>query len=129
MKKTAKIFLLIFTGLTVILGTFHCSKQTGPQKIDEKKFVRIYCDVVSYSDLIDSKLRQALVDSVFENYKVTKEDFHHTVNSYTGEKNKWKKVFEKIVAELERRSEELEPKAESPKKSDVIKETKKREKI
>jgi len=125
MKKTVKIFLLIFTGLTVILGAFHCSKQTGPQKIDEKKFVQIYCDVVSYSDLIDSKLRGAFVDSVFENYKVTKKDFHYTVNSYTEDKNQWKKVFEKIVAELERRSEELEPKAEIRKKTDAIKETKK----
>ena len=89
----------------VFMGLFSesCRKSTEPQPIEEKKFVQIYCDAVMYADLIDSKLRQAFVDSVLNSHQVTRDEFQHSIASYSRDKKTWKKIFEKIVAALEER--------------------------
>lgn len=107
--KINEIAILVIV-LISIFGS--CNKQTKPQKISEKKFVQIYCDVASFSDIIESKSRKAFVDSVFEYYQVTPENYNYTKNSFSNDPEKWRKIFEKIVEELEKRKAEFDIKTE-----------------
>lgn len=104
MKKIILLYLPILIGASLFLN---CEQKTEPKPIEEQKFVQIYCDAVMYADLIDSRFRQAFVDSVLQSHGVTRDKFQQSVNAYSQDKKTWKKIFEKIVAELEKKEKEI----------------------
>ncbi len=111
---------LILFGLMLgicIIGFGRCEKNTRPKPIDENKFVQIYCDVVMYAELIDSKLRKAFVDSVLAHHKVTREKYQQSIEVYSKDKKRWKQIFEKVVAELEQKEKALAAQADSTRDS------------
>ena len=83
-----------------------CSKISESQQLDEKIFIPVYCDVVTYADLLDAKTREVFVDSVLNHYQITREQFQATVDAYSHNDKKWEKIMTKIVKELERREKE-----------------------
>ena len=113
MKTNSKIALFVIIGLILFSGLNYCKKKPGPQKISDKKFVQIYCDVTCYSDIIDKKLRKALVDSVLKSYSVTHESFEYSKKLFSKDPKRWKEIFEKIVNELEQRKKDIESKSDS----------------
>lgn len=103
--------LPLLTNLLVLIIFYFClscQSQQSARQINEDKFVQIYCDVVVLSDLIKPESRQILADSVFAFYEVSRQDFYYTVEIYSKDNRKWKKIYEKIVAELEARSPQTE---------------------
>ncbi|MBC8184754.1 DUF4296 domain-containing protein [candidate division KSB1 bacterium] len=114
-----KKILISIIGIYILSQLCVCQKNTEPQKISEKKFVQIYCDVACYSDIIESKSRRAFVDSIFDHYDITSESFNFTKDSFSNDPQKWKDLFEKIVEELEKRKSELQPKIETKKEKSV----------
>lgn len=116
--KKSKIFIshvLIFQVISLLFLIWQCTKRSDSKQLDEKVFVQVYCDVVIYEDLVDPKRREALVDSVLNNYKSSREQFQYTMNAYSKDEKKWEEVFTKIVAELESREKELTTKNDSTK--------------
>ncbi len=90
-----------------------CKKKSEQKQLDQKVFIPVYCDVVTYADLLDAKTRDAFVDSVLNQYQITREQFQATVDAYSRDKKKWEKIMTKIVEELERREKELGTKTDS----------------
>ena len=88
-----KNILITILGTSLLFPICMCNKNTNPQKIPEKTFVQIYCDVATYSDIIESKSRQAFVDSIFNHYDVTEEGFNFTKESFSNDPLKWKKIY------------------------------------
>lgn len=115
MKTILKISppIFIFHLTVLLLFSYHCDKQEKTKELDEKTFVQVYCDVITYSDLVDSKLRQAFVDSILNSYDISRQEFQQTVESYSRNEKKWEKIFTKIVEELEKREKEIAAKNDS----------------
>jgi len=109
MKKLIIIVspVLSFQLIILLLLNYRCDKQSKSKELDEKVFVQVYCDVVTYADVVDSKQREAYVDSVLNSYQISREQFQSTVDAYSRDEKKWEKVFTKIVEELERREREM----------------------
>lgn len=82
-----------------------CHNSSSRGIMDEKLFVQVYCDVVAHADLVAEGRRAAFVDSVLNSHQVRREAFRRTVAYYAGDVERWEKVFEAIVAELERREQ------------------------
>jgi len=99
-KSTASLMLVI---LFVLVFNCSCTKKSDRQQLDEKVFVPVYCDVVTYADLLDTRTRELFVDSLLNHYQITREQFQATVTAYSQNEKKWEKIMTKIVAELERR--------------------------
>lgn len=104
-RKVLAVFILLL--LLASIFKYSCTRKSGQQQIEQKVFVQLYCDVVAYADLIDSKQREAFVDSVLKSHDISREQFQHTVNVYSRDVKKWEKIFTKIVEELERREKEI----------------------
>jgi len=115
MKTFKPILSFILFSLLIGLYNYHCSRRSEYKELDEDEFVQVYCDAVIYADLVESRLRKAFVDSVLESYQIKPEDFQYTISSYSKNVEKWESVFEKIVAELERREKEMTTKGDSTK--------------
>jgi len=110
MRQNSGHFYFITIFFVLLISVVNCSQTTHPKEISEDKFVMIYCDVISFSDLIQSKSRPAFIDSVLTHYNVTREDFEYTIKIYSKDTEKWENVFKKVVAELEKRVAELDKK-------------------
>lgn len=106
--------LLLVISFTCALNCF-CNKKSKPQQLDDKIFIPVYCDVVTYADLLDAKAREAFVDSVLNHYQITREQFQATVDAYSQDDNKWEKIMTKIVEELERREKQMTAEMDSMK--------------
>jgi hypothetical protein len=117
MKKSKKIVIhvVIFQVIILLFLNWQCSKRSDLKQLNEKLFVQVYCDVMIYADLVDSKQREAFVDSVLNSYKISREQFQYTVNIYSKDEKKWEKVFADIVEELERREKEITARSDSTK--------------
>jgi len=121
------IYKAIIVNLAIAAALFIlvCEKNTGIQKVDDNKFVQIYCDIVTLSDIIKPEARKLLIDSVLTHYQVSKESYYATKKSYDENNEKWSRIYEKIVAELEKRAGELkESKEEKAENEEIKKETK-----
>lgn len=105
LKKLIANFLVVVFFSCVFNSS--CAKKSDQQQLDEKTFVPVYCDVVTYADLLDTKTRELFVDSVLNHYQITREQFQATVDAYSRDEKKWEKIMTKIVEELERREKEL----------------------
>lgn len=115
MKHLPKNLSIVFLVQIVIMVLSHCNgdNPSSKKELDEKVFVQVYCDVLTYSDLIESTLKEAFVDSVLRSYNISREDFQRTVESYSKDESQWEKIISQIVEELERREEELISKSDS----------------
>ncbi|HDP99600.1 MAG TPA: DUF4296 domain-containing protein [bacterium] len=91
--------------LAIILLAAACQKSAELTRLDETTFIQVYCDVVGYADIIEPQNRQALRDSVFEHHGITQPQFDFTVKHYSDDPQSWQEIFEKILIELEKRSE------------------------
>ena len=103
-KLYFKIQLIFF----IPLFLFCTNKSEQRQTINEKTFVQIYCDVIAQDEYLKDEQKQAFIDSVLNEHLVKRETFEHTIETYHENPKKWKSVFEKVVAELESRLEQLE---------------------
>ncbi|MDZ7319243.1 MAG: DUF4296 domain-containing protein [candidate division KSB1 bacterium] len=103
---------LVLLILAMMLG-MRCHASSTRKVMDEKLFVQVYCDVVAHADLLAEGRRAAFVDSVLNSHRVTRDDFQRTVAFYAGNVERWEKVFEAIVAELERREKAADVAADS----------------
>ena len=108
MIKFFKIILLLIFLYIVLFSLEFCGKKSVPKVIEKNKFVQIYCDVVTYADIIDANMRNAFVDSIFKNYNVTQNDFKHTTEILSQNLEEWQQVYQAIVDELEKRKQDLE---------------------
>jgi len=115
MKKliTIAIPLFIVHIILLLLLNYQCDKRAKSKQLNEKEFVQVYCDVVTYKDVVDSRLREAFVDSVLSSYKISRDEFQYTVEAYSKNDKKWERVFTKIVEELERRENEMRAESDS----------------
>ncbi len=102
-KKLITLFML-----AVFVISFPSCQKNNHKKIDDDTFVKIYCDIMTTSDLVDAGKKQALRDSILKNYNVTFEDYQIKLASMKNDTEKWYKIYEKIVKELESRINELE---------------------
>ena len=100
-----KIIILLLTFLFI-----SCADEKTEQRetLEEKRFVQVYCDVVLKADFLKDEQKEAFVDSVLTYYSTSREIFENTVNKYSENPKKWKRLFEKIGAELEKRLEQTE---------------------
>ena len=108
MKKYFNVRAIIIFNIWLTIHHVSCEKAGQPHRVSDKTFVQIYCDVVTQADFVDVKLRNAFIDSVINSYHVTYEDYIYTKNSFTDDPEKWKKIFEEIVKELEKRKSEFD---------------------
>ena len=109
MNKKFHVFATYYFIFFIFIILVVCKKNEAPSQINDDKFVQIYCDVACYSDIVDKKLKSALVDSVLTAYNENQENFIFSKDEYSKDPKRWKKIFEKIVNELEKRNSDLEP--------------------
>lgn len=107
--------VLIFQVIIFLLLNFRCGKQSKFKEVNEKVFVQVYCDVITYADIVEPKQREAFVDSVLNSYQINREEFRYTIDAYSRDEKKWEKIFTQIVEELERREKESGAKIDSSK--------------
>lgn len=110
--------IITFSLLAGLLFLLSCQKNNH-RKIDNDTFVKIYCDIMTTTDLVDAGKKQALRDSILKNYNVTFEDYQFKLSSLKNNTDEWYKIYEKIVKELETRIKELEEN-ESPKNPNPV---------
>lgn len=103
--KIANFIVLI----SILLFAANC-QQKNHQQIDEDTFVKIYCDVVSCTDLVEATKKQALIDSIMQQYHVNYADYQHKLEKLKNNSEEWHKIYDKIVRELENRIKELDEK-------------------
>ncbi|MBD3287429.1 DUF4296 domain-containing protein [candidate division KSB1 bacterium] len=93
----------------ILMITFtNCSD--SPEKketIDRETFIQLYSDVVERYDILAMSKRDAFVDSVFQHYNVSRDAFENTVEKYNKDPERWQKVFDQIIIELENRARAL----------------------
>ena len=96
-------FILIILTFTII----SCAKkpQTG-YIIPEEKFVSVYGDMVVINDVekmtkADSAHNRRQIDSVFQSYSVTRDQFQRTVDYYNSDLEQWGGILEKVSKRLE----------------------------
>ena len=89
------IFLLSFLSLLF----WGCAKE---QKIKEKTFVKIYADLVIAQDslAVDSVSFANEQNVIFTRYNVTKKLYVKTLDHYKKNPDKWKSLFEEVIAYL-----------------------------
>lgn len=91
--------------LSLVLSLVCCSNSpTETKPLEDNEFIEIYCDVVTKFDITNRRLQQAFVDSIFTHHNVSSAEFEKTVNYYKQNPDRWQKIFDKIVAELEARA-------------------------
>lgn len=113
MKKSILVSWLLLIVLIIGLSNYHCRNASRTCEIEENLFVQVYCDVITYADLVDSKKREAFVDSVLNAHNVSREQFQHTIKIYSSDEKRWEKIFAKIVTELEKREKQLKTEGDS----------------
>ncbi|HEX9972432.1 MAG TPA: DUF4296 domain-containing protein [bacterium] len=109
-KLTVQIIALYSLSLLIITG---CENATNKKILDENQFVHIYCDVVTYADIINDESRIAFMDSVLKSQNISREDLQRSVAYYSKDSKRWEKIFSKVVEELEKREQELSAKKDT----------------
>jgi hypothetical protein len=85
-----------------------CQKSSA---IDEKKFVKIYADMILIEDT--SSLSQPIIkEKVLKKFSVSENDYDNTIKIYNSDPEKWQAFFDSVIVYIER----IKPK---PKKVDA----------
>jgi len=94
--------ILLFTGICFL---FYCAdKETSHKEINKEIFIQVYCDIISSHEILPPSVKKTFSDSIFAHYQITEESFAQTIEAYQQQPEKWKKIFEEIIAELEKRT-------------------------
>ncbi len=105
MRYNSIIFAsFILTISTVLLS---CKKQPA---IEEKKFIKIYADMIFMQDTSSSQLE--IKEEVLKRFNVNEKDYDNTIKYYNADPERWQPFFDSVIVYMER----LKPK---PKKIDV----------
>ena len=109
-----KFFIIGGFLILSICATISCQHSSN-SNIDDDLFVQIYCDVASVLDLVEADKKDALRDSILNNYGVTYEEYQLKLNELKQNPEKWMEIYDKIIAELQRRIKEVEEKNKAAK--------------
>jgi hypothetical protein len=109
-KLTGSIIHLILAFFLLFNG---CEKKATKRILPENQFVQVYCDVVTYADIIDDDSRIAFMDSVLKSQNISRDDLQRSVAYYSKDSKKWEKIFSKVVEELEKREKDFSAKKDT----------------
>jgi hypothetical protein len=78
------------------------------ETIDEATFVEFYADLALMQDTIGYNVEatDSALAILYERYDVSPETYRNTVDYYNKTQEAWKKFFDKVLAELERRRDD-----------------------
>jgi len=80
-------------------------------KIGHQKMVTIYADVLivtsAYDDAEEPPDYFEQLDSVFISHNITREIFFETLDSYRDDPNRWKRLLDNVITELEKRRDQV----------------------
>jgi len=105
--KYFSVFLISF--LSVLSSGLQSCKQLPP--VDEKKFVKIYADMILMQDTSSLSQRE-IKEEVLKRFSVENTDYDETIKFYNADPERWQKFFDSTIVHIE----SLKPK---PKKIDV----------
>ena len=98
------LFFLIYISVVLI----SC---TNSSKIEEKKFVKIYAEMIFMQDT--SSYSQSMIKTkVLQKFDVKEFEYDETIKYYNDDPERWQKFFDEVIVYIE----SLKPK---PKKNDV----------
>jgi hypothetical protein len=96
--------LLVF--FAILIGVQSCKKSSA---IDEKKFVKIYTDMIIMQDT--SSLSQPIIkEKVLKKFSVSENDYNNTIKFYNNDPEKWQTFFDSVIVYIER----IKPKTKKP---------------
>lgn len=88
----------VFFYLLISVGFLSCKKSAS---IDEKKFIKIYADMIFMQDT--STLSQSIIkQKVLKKFSVTETDYDATIEYYNSEPEKWQKFFDSTIVYIEK---------------------------
>jgi len=101
---------IILASLILIIsaGLLSCKKQPA---IDEKKFIKIYADMIFMQDTSTSSQLE-IKKEVLKRFNVTENDYDKTIKYYNDDPERWQPFFDSVITYIEK----MKP---NPKKSDV----------
>jgi hypothetical protein len=92
--------LLIFCTLFVFtLGMQSCKQNP---KIEEKKFIKIYSEMIFMQDSSSSLTQNEIKIKVLKKFDTSKNDFDETIKFYNEEPERWQKFFDSTIAYIEK---------------------------
>jgi hypothetical protein len=103
-KLIFSLFFLIFISIVFI----SC---TNSSKIEEKKFVKIYAEIIFMQDT-SSYSQSVIKNKVLKKFDVKEIEYDETIKYYNDDPERWQKFFDEVIVYIE----SLKPK---PKKNDV----------
>lgn len=106
MRYYSNYLILFFLTISIVLQS--CKHSPA---IDEKKFIKIYADMVIMQDT-SSISQQKIKEEVLKRFNVKKNEYDETIKFYNADPERWQKFFDSTIVYLE----SLKPK---PRESDV----------
>jgi len=106
MRHSSIIFTLL--NLIVSITIISCKNQ---QAIEEKKFVKIYTDMILMQDTSSSSQLEIKAE-VLKRFNVNEKDYDNTIKYYNDDSERWQPFFDSVITYIEK----MKPK---PKKIDV----------
>lgn len=97
-------FLILIVSVTII----SCKNQ---QAIEEKKFVKIYTDMIFMQDTSSSSQLE-IKKEVLKRFNVNEIDYDNTIKFYNDDPERWQPFFDSVITYIEK----IKP---TPKKIDV----------
>lgn len=89
--------------LVLLFSASSCDRNETKKVLPENQFVQVYCDVVTYADIIKDESRIAFMDSILKSHLVSREELQRSVTYYSKESKRWEEIFSKVIEELEQR--------------------------
>ena len=101
---------IILASLILIIsaGLLSCKKQPA---IDEKKFIKIYADMIFMQDTSTSSQLE-IKKEVLKRFNVTENDYDKNIKYYNDDPERWQPFFDSVITYIEK----MKP---NPKKSNV----------
>lgn len=95
----------------VLLSVFFISCHTEREKDKNKKFVRVYAEILFLTEKFknDSLQLKMKIDSVLTANKMTLQMFDSIANAYSKEPQRWVQFFEEVKKYLEEKSLNVKP--------------------
>lgn len=101
---------IIIVSLILILSVAILSCK-NPQAIEEKKFVKIYTDMILMQDTSSSSQLE-IKNEVLKRFNISEKDYDITIKFYNDDPERWQPFFDSVITYIEK----MKPK---PKKIDV----------
>ncbi len=91
--------IVIISFMIVISAGLQSCKKSSP--IDEKKFIKIYTDMIFMQDTSDLS-QYEIKQRVLKKFKVIEKDYDATIHYYNSDPEKWQKFFDSTIVYIER---------------------------